>query len=367
MGKAVLPFLGYILLQGVVAIIGLNVIREKELGFSGTLKAWIFGQMLLFAVLQVLAVPMILLRWKFDVLFYSFLGIGILLFGFGCMRLKRIRVKNEIKKETWNWLSLVLLAAALLLILLQSGIYFVGIHLDEDDARFIAQANDVLEYGQLLTRDWDTGEYIGFVDPVRDITSPWPLMYAISARILFTRASIFAHTIFAPIEVLLMYGVYWLIGSELFKKIEVRLTFILTVAVFNLFFAGTVYTQSVFSLVRIWQGKATVAAVIVPLLFYLFIRLNKDNEWNKDNKSNGHIEYNGINGNSERTGWICIIITAIAACLMSGAGIMIALIMIGVYGLYHIIAYQRWKQTLPWIGSLIPPAISLFIYLTIHG
>ena len=75
MGQAVSPFLEYVVLQLVVMVVGLNVVHEKELSTSGVLKSWIFGQMMLFAVLQIIAVPMILLRWKFNALFWCYLGV----------------------------------------------------------------------------------------------------------------------------------------------------------------------------------------------------------------------------------------------------------------------------------------------------
>ena len=342
MGQTVRPFLEYLVLQFAVAIVGLNIVREKDLGMSACLKAWIFGQMLLFAVLQVLAVPMILLRWKFNILFYSFIGIGILLFGLGCMRLKQTRIRIEIKKETWNWLSLVLLIAALLLILLQSGIYFVGMHLDEDDARWLAEANDALEYGNMMTRNLDTGEYLGYIQVPKDAASPWPMMIAVFSRILGTGSAIFSHSVYAPIELLLMYAVYWLMAEELFEKRESRLTFLFFVALLNLFMGRTVYTQSTFSLVRIWQGKATVAGVIIPLLLYLFLRINKENKTTTD--------------------WLLLPIACCAACLMSGMGISIAAIMIGAYSSYHIIAYKNWKRIPLAFFSILPSIIFLVVY-----
>lgn len=347
MGQAVRPFLEYLVLQVAVAIVGLNLVKEKELGMSACLKAWIFGQMLLFAVLQVLAVPMILLRWKFDILFYSFIGIGILLFGIGCMRLRRTKIKIEIKKETWNWLSLVLLIAALLLILLQSGIYFFGMHLDEDDARWLAEANDALEYGDMITRDYDTGEYLGSFVMHEDVSSPWPLLFAILSRILInTRVSVIAHSIFPPIELIVMYGIYWLIGKEMFKKREAQLTFLVFTALITAFYGGSIYTQGRFALIRIWQGKATVAAIAIPIIMYLSICINKEDR---------------------SVDWIILTINATAACLMSGMGIIIGGIMIGVYGLYNIIAYQHWKRIPLWLCSLIPSVTYILINYYLRG
>lgn len=341
MGQAVRPFLEYLVLQFAVAIIGLNVVRERELGVSGCLKAWIFGQMLCFAVLQVMAVPMILMRWKFDILFCTYLGVVGVLFGLGAWRLGKKKARIRICLPQLKPLEFLLLMLAVLLILYQSGMYFFGIHLDEDDARWLAEANDALEYGHMMIRNFDTGEYLGYFQFVKDVTSPWPMMIAISSRVLFTRTAIFSHTIYATIEVLIMYSIYWLIGSELFEKREARLTFLFFVALINLFFGKTVYTQSTFSLVRIWQGKATVAGVIIPLLLYLFVRINKMNKLGD---------------------WMKLPIVCCSACLMSGMGISLAAIMIGVYGGYNILAYQNWKRIPLVVLAVVPSVVFLLIY-----
>jgi preprotein translocase subunit SecY len=49
------------------------------------------------------------------------------------------------------------------------------------------------------------------------------------------------------------------------------------VSVINLFLAGNVYTQSVFTLTRIWQGKAVVAAVMIPAILAIILRVQQTN------------------------------------------------------------------------------------------
>lgn len=252
---------------------GLNIVGHKRIGVTEALKSWVFGQMLMFAILQVMAVPMVLFRWKFNVLFWSYTVVCIAIFGFGCRRLWKVRWKTPDRKK-WTLLSLILLIAVLIIIGIQFHKYLFMMHLDEDDARWLAEANDALVYGDMMTRSIHTGEYLGYFDYIKDITSPWALFFAVLSKALMIRTAVFAHTIYASTELLLMYGIYWLISRELFRNKESEIAFLFYVSIINCFFAGTVYTQSVFSLIRIWQGKATVAAVIIPAIFYLFIRIN---------------------------------------------------------------------------------------------
>lgn len=341
MGQVVRPFLEYLVLQVTVAIIGLNVVREKRLGFSGLLESWILGQVLCFAVLQIMAVPMILLKWHFNVLFWSYIGVVVVLFGFGCWRLIRQNTKIRIRLPEFKPFEILLLIVVALLILWQSANYFFGMHLDEDDARWLAQANDALEYGNMLTRDYDTGEYLGYIQVPKDATSPWSMMVAIFSRILGTGTATFSHSVYAPVELFLLYAAYWLISCELFEKRESRIVFLFFVTLLNMFIGRTVYTQSTFSLVRIWQGKASVAGVVIPLFLYLFLRINKGN----------------------KTGdWLSLIMVCCSSCLMSGMGISIAAVMIAVYSAYNVIAYKNWRRIPLAVLAVLPSIIYLLIY-----
>lgn len=346
MREAYLPFLKYIILQLFVGVVGLNVIREKELGFSDVLKSWGFGQLLCFAVLQIMAVPMILARWKFNMLFWGYVIVCVALFSFGCRRLFKGEARIKIRIPKLSPFEIVLLVIVVLLILWQSGNYFFGMHLDEDDARWLAEANDALTTGDMMTRSFHTGEHVEAFALAQDGSSPWPMMYAVCARILSTKTSIFSHTIYAPLELLLMYGIYWQIGGMFFRKTEARLSFLLFVSLANMFYGGSVYTQSVFSLVRIWQGKASVAAIIIPILFYLFLSINKEDKIDD---------------------WVNVMVAATGACLMSGMGIFIAEMMIAVYGFYSILSGHRWKRIPLWMCDLVPCATFILTHIYLQG
>ena len=336
----ILPFTKYLFLQLATAIIGLNLIRDKELKINGILKSWIVGQMLLFAVLHTIAVPMILLRCRFMLLFWCFLVAAFVLFSLGCWKLKKTKI--VIRKPELSPFSLSFFVVTVLLILWQAAKYLFGVHLDEDDARWLVQANDALEYGDMFIRSYYTGEYLGHLFLIKDATSPWPMVYAIFAQLLGTRAAVFAHTIYPPIELILVYIIYWLLGSELFRKTESRIVFLFFVTIVNLWFCGNDYTQADFTLVRIWQGKASVAAIIIPVLLYLFISINK---WNR------------------LADWFCVLVSASAACLMSGMGIVIGAIIICIYGVYNILSYRNWKRIPCFFVDLLPSTITTLIYL----
>lgn len=342
MSNVFISFFLYLFFQFVTIVVGFNVVRVTTYGITETLKSWVFGNILLYAIFQIIAVPMILLRLSFSILFWSYVGIVLTVFWAGLRRIKRIKISKP--KLSTTTICLFLIIA--LIIAYQCGIYIFGMHLDEDDARWIAEANDAIETGDMLTRSHHTGEYIGKYTELADVISPWSMIAAVISVMIRSKPSVFLHTIYPPIALLLVYGIYYLISESLFKKQITRFAFVLFVGIIMMFFSGTVYTQSTFTLVRIWQGKASVAGIIIPLLFYLFISINIQDR----------IE-----------SWIKVILVGIAACLMSGMGVMIGLVMIAVYGFMTILLYQKWKKIPIWIASCLPSLLYAFLKLVIKG
>lgn len=351
MRQAIIPFLIYSLLQIFVFFVGMNVVSKIDKpGIAEFFRIYIYGHMIVLACIQIISVPMILLRVSFLYLYAILITIFSILIVFG---VKRFIILKYYKLPSLNKyfkglspLCIILVILLICVIFMQFGIYFMGVHLDEDDARWLAEANDALEYGDMMTRNFSTGEYNGaFVVP-KDVTSPWPMYWAFFSKLLHVRASVFSHSLYAPIALLIMYVVYYLIARELFEKRESHFIFLLSVALINMFFCTSIYTQSVFSMTRIWQGKATVAAIIIPLMIYIFVCIHKRNE---------------------TMDWMRLTIVSCGACLLSGMGISLSLILIGIYGFYDIIVYKRWNRFPALLCAILPSILFSGVYFLIKG
>ena len=90
----------------------------------------------MWALFQIIAVPAIQFRTSFTVLFWIYTVLVIGLAAAGC----RIRWKLRFQKPEISFFLVI----ALIIILYQAGVYFLKMHLDEDDARWLAEANDAL-------------------------------------------------------------------------------------------------------------------------------------------------------------------------------------------------------------------------------
>ena len=133
--------------------------------------------MLLWATFQVIAVPCIYFRTTFNTLFWIYTAVVVILIGCGVWALQSGAGTRKYRTGSWRrWLSPFLIIA-LLVIAGQMCVYIFGMHLDEDDARWIAEANDALVKNRMLLNNPATGEYIGrFVgEMIKDVFSPWSI------------------------------------------------------------------------------------------------------------------------------------------------------------------------------------------------
>lgn len=314
-----------------------------------------------------IAVPCIYFRTTFNTLFWIYTAVVVILIGCGVWALQSGAGTRKYRTGSRRrWLSPFLIIA-LLVIAGQMCVYIFGMHLDEDDARWIAEANDALVKNKMLLHNPATGEYIGrFVgEMVKDVFSPWCMYLAWLSRATGIKAVVIAHTVYPPILLGLSYTAYYEIGAQLFegeKKRHERAIFLLIVSVINLFFAGNVYTQSVFTLTRIWQGKAVVAAVMIPAIMMVMLRVQRSTP-----TSFGSL-----------VDWLLLVVAGTCCCLFSGMGIAIGLLMIGVYGAYVVVRMiakavrdKRWRQCIVriclWVASIAPGIVYGLGYLWLKG
>ena len=301
-----------------------SLYKSKSVSFT-----YLTGSLTMWAVFQIIAVPLIQFRSTFTLLFWIYTGLVIILAGLGLKSRLKIRFeKPEIS---------ACLIIALWIIAYQMAIYIFGMKLDEDDARWLAEANDALVKDRMLLHNPATGEYIGrFVgEMVKDTFSPWAFFVAWLSRTTGIGVAAMAHTVYPPVLLGLSYCAYYHMGKQLFKHKREQGIFLLMVSLIHMFMGANEYTQSAFTLLRIWQGKAVVAAVIIPaILMQILIIQNDDSIKN----------------------WLILAVTGCAACLLSGMGIAISLIMIAVYGGYVIIC-KRWRRIPLWLASLVPAIV----------
>lgn len=204
---------------------------------------------------------------------------------------------------------------AFVIILGQAAIVLTGMHLDQDDAFYVATATTAVETNTVMEID----PYMGFAYemlPARYVLSPFPVFLAVISKLWKIHPTIIAHTIFPVVFLLMSYAVYMLIGRELFKDRRKEQVFLLAIVVVQMFSFFSVYTSGTFLHLRLWQGKAFLANIIIPFIFLLFAEMIKE---------------------EERKLWGALFITITAAALVSSMGILLGPLTLGMLTLGHIV------------------------------
>jgi hypothetical protein len=197
----------------------------------------------------------------------------------------------------------------------------------------------------MLLNNPATGEYEGtWVGELsKDVASPWSLYIALISKLVHIYPTILAHTILPVFLLLMAYGAFWLFGKSLFNgDLEKSCVFIFFIVLLHTYFNSSVYTSATFLLTRIWQGKAVVAGVMLPLQMYLLYLLH-------------HQKHQFGN-------YILIMIANTAACLLSGMGIFLAAVVTIIYGLYYALIDKKWLGILLILLTCVPNGIFALLY-----
>ncbi len=327
--------------------------REKTGGDVGLLFWWIGGQMVLWAVFQLVCVPFILLEMEVGYVVAVFGGLSMLfaLWGVICLysqrRYGRFRLlKSEHAKAGWNSerIAWLVFAAILVFQLIQAVRLAYG---DGDDAYYVA-VSTITEDSDLMYRKLPyTGGSTGL--DIRHGLAPFPIWISFLAIVSGMKAVSVAH-VAAPLMLIPMtYGIFYLIGKRLFEGKRERLPyFMIFTEILVLFGDYSFYTAERFMIARSRQGKAALGSIILPmLLFVLLLLLNHLQEKQK----------------LTWQFWVLLCSVMLAGCLCSTMGAFLLCLMVAVTGLCAAVSYQRWKLLVPLALCCVPCIAYMLLYV----
>lgn len=338
-GKVILVCLAVFL---VLELLGMLLTRREE---EENCIAWNFvaGLLISFAIFEVLVIPCIFTYQKFHVFagIYTVVLLGLCIVSLS-LNHEKIRGffkglrKDSIKKP-------IIFYAAVLLILLEMFMYVQYAHIDDDDAFYVATAVTTLEEDTMYTVNPYTGEaYSSF--PARYVLSPFPVYNAFMSKMTGMHPTVCAHNVLPVIFVLSAFFVSYLIGMKLFKQ-DMKKTgyFLVFCSLIQMYSAYTTHPQGMVYLVRLWQGKAVLASVLLPACFYMAMRLF----WNK----------------GKHCDWLICLLLMISCCMVSSMGIMLGAISMGLFGILYGIYHKSVKELVFTALCCIPNVVLAGIYL----
>ncbi len=302
---------------------------------SSLLSAFFYGTFFEFALFEILAVPMTFLKCSLFQLSIIWLILSMIFAVFSfykgilpTLRAKKMSAEDRISEEAGSRSSFsLLLPIVLLCIFLQFFYVTFNQHIDEDDAYYVATATTAVETNTLIEYDPYTGDAYTFI-PARYVLAAWPLYLAVLSTLSGgIHPTLIAHMVMPGFILLFTYTIYALIAQDLFPEECKKQHLFLLLVILVLSFSGfSVYSSGTFLFVRAWQGKALVAALSQPAIFYLCHRAMKEN--------------------GEAVLWFCLFCVVTASCMFSSMGVVLAVIPVGVYTLIYAIPRKQWNYFL---------------------
>ena len=346
-GYAGLAFLWMILSP---ILIGMGFSSEKGKIRIG--RWYLSGWLVLFAAAEViiliftfLGMPFHLLAWVYELFILAMAVYGLCSFLLNRERTRKDRAREKLQqKENGEKRRHSLYLLLVVVIIIAQIVLVVGFtHYDEDDAFYIGTATTTLYTDTIYKVDPYTGLDYEAV-PSRYLFSPFPILLAIFCRLCGNlHPAIMAHVIYPGVFLMLAYIVFYELGKHFFRNsVDGPGLFTLFAAAISLCSAVSVFNSVTFMMVRIWQGKALLAGVILPLTFLLCMET--------------------IMKQQPEYPWKMLLFANMSACLLSSMGILLSPIMIGAMTLVSAMFLDIRKRALKGVICLLPSVSLGIIY-----
>ncbi len=321
-------------------LMGILLVDTKS--FS-VLKTWVYGQLMLWALFQVVAVPFILWEKNLSELLPVYLVVCSIFIGCGSIQWIRNR-----KAIVWKPSKSSLPRTIFILLLVIQCIAMIVLAInDGDDAYYMAIASIAESGGSMYTANpYAVGTVI--LNP-RYALAPFPIWIASLSRVTGVHVLSLGHIYLGIVSLLLCYGIYHMMGKLLFEKNRKYLdSFMLFISVLILWGNTSSRTAESFLLIRSRQGKSLVSAIVIPMIFYLLILMGKQIH---ENQKMGLRYY--------------LIATAVllTACLGSSMGSALGVVLFLSGAFLLTLAYKRYQILLLSCLCAIPSGCYILAYL----
>ncbi len=316
--------------------------------------AWISGQIFLWALFQVICVPLILMEKDYMVLQRVYLAATGVCLAAAAARLwvlagKRrgaLRVVSD-RSDAGGRGAKLLWALFWALFLLQMVQAVRLAYADTDDAFYVATSTVTDDAGTMYRKSPYTGDTSEL--DLRHCLAPFPVWITFLVRMSGIR-SVSVAQVAVPLAMIAMaYGAFYLLGQKLCAGNRERLPLFLVFAeLLVLFGDSSHYTVENFLIARSRQGKAALGSIVIPVLFLLlFVLLER--------LQSGHKASIGF--------WVLFASAMTSGCLCSTMGSMLCCMLVGIAALCGAVCYRQWKFLLPMAACCVPCAACTALYM----
>ena len=178
-------------------------------------------------------------------------------------------------------------------------------------------------------------------------------------------ATVLSHSIMPLFFIPLVYLVYVEIGRVLFRaKQQVIPVFMIIVAFLLMFGNVSIYTPATFFLMRTWQGKALVANLVFPLIFWIFLWMfeeagttpppnRREKEWEQPRR--------------DWCPWIELFFVNMLSGMCSSLGVIFGSGLIALLTLILLVYTRKVRVLLGAMLCIVPNIVYLMIYFSLIG
>lgn len=165
---------------------------------------------------------------------------------------------------------LFVLVIAVILVVFQVIFVVMHVHDDLDDSWYVGTAVSSYFTDTINLVSPYSGEIGGFFHP--DYTlSPWPVFCGMISKLCFTHPAIVMRNFIPVIFIPLSYFIYGMLAYRICEEKRKTVWLMVFLSLFNLYGNWSIRSTSTFLLFRIWQGKAILCNIFIPLLVYFFM------------------------------------------------------------------------------------------------
>ncbi|MCR5733940.1 MAG: hypothetical protein K6G22_04955 [Lachnospiraceae bacterium] len=249
-------------------------------------KSLMFGFVLYLAVFFLTAFPMIRLGLPFIYVRVTWTVLILAVFIFSIWRFVKEKKYEDIlrgggffAREPLKGYAYVIWGAAVFIILSQTLLLTFRMHMDTDDARFIAEAVETYSKGTMLSYNPITGDFTGGAigEMLKDRSSPYPIFIALLSHLFKLHPAITAHTVlpllFIPLSYLVAYNVFLLFFEKDTVSIGLAVLFL---SLIYFFYFGNKSSVGYVLLEIIWQGRSVGALIMLQIVWYILLRFILD-------------------------------------------------------------------------------------------
>lgn len=333
-------------------------LSEKENLF---LKSYLYGLILCFALFQGLTIfnmftvnDFFKVCTQYSVSLVGLAVLGVLLFVIavakGRLKIPEKNAQADTKKNKNIAMECIVLTVIFGVVVAFQLIQTLRLtYPDGDDAYYVGVATYGASVPQMYSKIPYTGAYTGFDS--RHCLAPFPYMIAFLSRMSQISSVTIAHSILPVCFILFMYGIHYLICTQLCKEKRERILYMLLISVLLMFGNYSVYSMETFLMTRIRQGKASLGSFALPLGFYFLLMLGK----NLEGKRKDRVIY-----------YLLLGCNGLTAALFTTMGNFIYPSMVMLGGLCICFGKKEWKKLFPLALTCLPSVVMGMIYLIIR-